>query len=184
MAFDLTSFLQLLNGVSATAVVIGVIFVVFQLRQNARLIEASNRQIETSNRQVEANIQQNKQQVILSTIDRFTSESFNLRRRKIREIVKKHQSSDWNEFLESEDDYLIRGFLSLFETTAYLVKIEIADVKTVSEGMGPLVMSDWTAVKPAVEYYRKIWKRDDAYLNFELLERSIRKYMEERRVAN
>lgn len=151
-----------------------MIFVVFQLRQNARLIEASNRQIETANRQVETSIQQNKQQAILSTIERFTEESFNLRRRKVRESIRKNQENEWKTFPESEDDYMIRGFLSLYETTAYLVKAEFADVKTVAEGMGSLIEADWLALKPAVDYYRRTWKKVDAYRNFEELEKSVR----------
>jgi hypothetical protein len=75
------------------AVTVGVVFLVFQLRQDAKLIEASNRQIETSNRQVEANIQQNKQQVVLSTIDRFTDEAFSRKRKKVRDIIRKHEAT-------------------------------------------------------------------------------------------
>jgi hypothetical protein len=119
LSFDLSSVIQVLNAVSAWAVIAGVIFVVFQLRQNARLIEASNRQLETANRQVEASIQQNKLQAMLSTIERFTDESFNMRRKKVREIVKREQENGWKAFSQSEDDFQIRG-LSLFP----LIKIE------------------------------------------------------------
>lgn len=173
MSLDYTSIIQFLNVISACAIIAGVFFVVFQLRQNARLIKAANRQIETANRQVETSIQQNKQQAILSTIERFTDESFNMRRRKVREIIRKHQENAWKDFPESEEDYVIRGFLSLYETTAYLVKTGIADVRTVAEGMGPLIRADWLALQPAVEYYRRTWKKDNAYGNFEELERSV-----------
>lgn len=39
---DVATVAAVLNGVSAVAVVLGVVFVVFQLQQNNRLIEASN----------------------------------------------------------------------------------------------------------------------------------------------
>ena len=177
MFFDYTSLTQFLNAVSACAVIAGVVFVVFQLRQNAKLIESSNRQLETANRQVEASIQQNRQQAILSTIERFTDESFNVRRRKAREIIKKHQGSSWKEFSESEEDFLVRGFLGLYETTAYLVKAGIADIKMVAEGMGSMIVADWAALEPAVKYYRGAWKREDAYRHFEELERSVKKQL-------
>jgi hypothetical protein len=180
MSFDVVSLIQILNAVSAIAVVVGVVFVVFQLRQNARLIEASNRQIETANRQVEANIQQNKLQVVLSTIERFTDESFNLRRKKIRDIVKKSMVNDWKDFIESEDDYVIRGFISLYETTAYLVRMGITDIKTVAEGMGTLMESDWDALEPVVKHYREIWKRPDSYRYFEELVDSTKKLSKDR----
>jgi hypothetical protein len=66
MSFDISTLVQYLDAVSAAAVIAGAVFVVLQLRQNARLIEASNKQLETANRQVEASKQQNRQQAILS----------------------------------------------------------------------------------------------------------------------
>lgn len=99
MTFDIAVLVQDLDAVSAVAVIAGVVFVVFRLRQNAKLIEASNKQIETANRQVEASIQQNRQQMILSTVDRFTDGSFNQQRKSVRDIVKKHGKKNWEGYL-------------------------------------------------------------------------------------
>jgi len=178
LSFDLSPLVQDLDALSAVAVIAGVIFVVFQLRQNAKLIEASNRQIETANRQVEASIQQNRQQVILSTVDRFTDDSFNLKRKKVREIIKKYQAKNWEGFLVSEDDYEVRGFISNFESTGYLARGKIVDAKMMQEAMGYLVIYDWTALQPAVEHYRKMWKRE-VYTNFKWLYDAVMKGMEQ-----
>ena len=168
---------QYLDAVSALAVILGVIFVIFQLRQNAKLIEASNKQIETSNRQVEANLQQNLQTVILSTIDRFTDESFIKKRKKVRDIIKRYQTNEWKDFLESEDDYEVRGFLGLYEATGYLAKAGIVNVEMLAEGMGLLLITDWVAVQPAIELYRAMWKREN-YPNFRWLAGAVKGAME------
>lgn len=183
MPLEISTLIQYLNAISATAVIIGVVFVVFQLRQNAKLIEASNRQIETANKQVEASIQQNKQQVILTTIDRFSNEDFDQKRKRVRDIVKKYQSNDWKEYFESEDDYLVRGFIALYDSTGYLGKKGIVDVKMIQEGMGYLVINEWDTLKPAVDHYRAMWNRD-VYLNFKWLNDSVRELMKAEEMAS
>jgi len=177
LPLDLTTLIQYLSALSSLAVTLGVIFVVFQLRQNAKLIEGSNRQIETANRQVEASIQQNRQQVILSTVDRFTDESFIHKRKKVRDIVKKYEANGWKDFLESEDDYEVKGFLGLYESTAFLARIEIVDVKLLVQGMGYLVVNDWIAIQPVLDYYRTTWQRE-TNPNFHWLYDSVKKEME------
>ena len=179
MALDLSILIQYLDAISALAVTLGVIFVVFQLRQNAKLIEASNRQIETMNKQVEANLAQNRQQVILATIDRFTDESFARKRKKVRDIVKKHAADGWANFLESDDDYEVRGFLGLYDSTGFLAEEGIVDVSMLAKGMGYLVALDRVAVDPAIKHYRQMWIHPDAYANFEWLYNSVRKIMED-----
>ena len=61
-------------------VLLGVVFVVFQFRQNARLIKASNEQ-------VKASILQNKSSVATSVVERFTDDSFTVRRKTMRDII-------------------------------------------------------------------------------------------------
>ncbi len=45
---ELSGIIQVLNTVSALAVILGVVFVVFQLRRNNELIGISNRQVEAN----------------------------------------------------------------------------------------------------------------------------------------
>lgn len=177
MAFDISTLVQDLDALSATAVIAGVVFVVFQLRQNAKLIAASDRQIETANRQVEASIQQNKQQVILSMVDRFTDDAFNLKRKKVREIIKKYQANNWEGYIESTEDYEVRGFIGNYESTGYLAKVGIVHVKMMQEAMGFSVVYDWAALEPAIMHYRETWKRH-AYPNFEWLKDNVKREME------
>ncbi len=163
---------------SALAVTLGVFFVIFQLRQNAKLIEASNKQIETSNKQVEANLQQN-----LQTGDSLHDRSVHRRivHPEEKESAGHHQEdirqTDWKEFLESDDDYEVRGFLGLYEATGFLAKAGIANVEMLADGMGVLLISDWVAVQPAIEHYRAMWKRE-SNPNFRWLAGTVKGTME------
>jgi hypothetical protein len=172
LALDPAIIIQYLNAVSAIAITVGVLFVVFQLRQNAKLIEASNKQIQAANRQVEVGLQQNKQTVILSTIDRFTDESFIRKRKKIRDVIRKYREDRWKDFFESVDDFEVRGFLNLYDATGYLVKNGILDIGLISDGMGYLLMYDWESVEPAMEFYELTWNRN-AFPNFRWLRNAI-----------
>jgi hypothetical protein len=165
LAIDLSTVIQYLNAVSALAVTAGVFFVIFQLRQNAKLIEASNKQIETANRQVEASVRQTQQELILSIIDRFTDDSFIRKRKRVRDIVKKHQENGWKDFLESDDDYEVRGFLGLYDSTGYLAKNGMADIRMLTDGMGFLAITDWVATEPVINHYLTTWKQE-VYSNF------------------
>ena len=115
--------------------------------------------------------------MILSTIDRFTDESFIRKRKKVRDIIKRYQANGWKEFLESDDDYEVRGFLGLYEATGFLAKAGIANVEMLAEGMGVLLISDWVAVQPAIEHYRAMWKRE-SNPNFRWLAGTVKGTME------
>ncbi len=105
---ELADFVQVLNAISAIAVLLGVVFVVFQLRQNARLIKASNEQ-------VQASILQNKSSVATSVVERFTDDSFTVRRKTVRDIISKYQDVNWEGFAESAEDFEVRAFGSYYE---------------------------------------------------------------------
>jgi hypothetical protein len=173
LALDLSELIQVLSAMSSLAVIAGVVFVVFQLRQNAKLIEASNRQLEISNRQVEASIQQNRQQVLLSLVDRYTTDAYNFRRRTVREIIRKYSGSGWKDYLESNDDFEVRALLNQYESTGFLAKSGIVDVKTLREGLGLVIEYDWNVLQPAVVYYGDIFKRA-AFPNFEWLATALK----------
>ena len=115
LSVDLSEVGQALSAVSSVAVIVGVAFIVFQLRQNNRLIEASKRQ-------VEANLLQVKSNTALSLVERFTDDSFTKRRKTVRDIVRKYGANDWREFVETGDDFEVRTFCSFYEFAAVLAR--------------------------------------------------------------
>jgi hypothetical protein len=173
LALDLSGLIQVLSAISSLAVIAGVVFVVFQLRQNAKLIEASNRQLELSNRQVEASIQQNRQQVLLSLVDHFTDDTYNFRRRTVREIMRKYSGNGWKDYLESNDDFEVRALLNQYESTGFLAKSGAVDVETLREGLGLVIEYDWDVLQPAIAYYGQLFKHS-AFPNFEWLAAALK----------
>jgi hypothetical protein len=97
-----------------------------------------------------------------------------IERKKVRELVKKYEANNWDAFLDSDDDYAVRGFIGHLESAGYLARIKIVDLKLVHDGMGALIIDDWTAMEPAVKYYRTIWKTR-IYDDFEWLKDSVLK---------
>ncbi len=169
---ELTDITQVLNAISAVAVLLGVVFVVFQLRQNGRLIKASNEQ-------VQASILQNKSSVATSIVERFTDDSFTIRRKTVRDIVKKYQGANWEGFSESAEDFEVRAFGSYYDFTAYLAREGIIDVHLVQSVLGYRITFDWEVVAPVAEYYRKERGKKYIFANFEWLSRESEKYLAE-----
>ncbi len=170
---SLSDLVQFLNAVSAVAVLLGVVFVVFQLRQNGRLIDASNRQ-------VLASIQQNKSNVAFGILERFTSDSFTVRRKTVRDIVRKYTANKWLGFLETSDDFEVRAFGSYYEFSAYLARTKIIDLELLQDVLGHRLTFDWDAFSPAAEYYRKTWGVKYIFTNFEWLAKLTRGYLEKK----
>jgi hypothetical protein len=48
-------------------------------------------------------------------------------RKSVRDIIRKYQANEWDGFLESDDDYEVRGFIGLYDSTGYLARVEIAN---------------------------------------------------------
>ena len=171
LSVDLSEIGQALSAVSSVAVIVGVVFIVFQLRQNNRLIEASKRQ-------VEANLLQVKSNTALGLVERFTDYSFTRRRKTVREIVRKYGANDWKEFIESSEDFEVRAFCSFYEFAAVLARKSLVELQTLMDTLGYRAIFDWEAVKPVAEFYRKNWKVEYVFTNFEWLAEETRKYLE------
>jgi hypothetical protein len=171
MSVDLSGVVQGLNAVSSIAVIAGVAFVVFQLRQNRKLIEVSNKQ-------VEANLLQAKSDIALGIVERFTDDSFTTKRKTMRDIIKKYSANKWEGFEESSDDFELRAFGSYYDFVAYFAKQGIVELRTLQDVLGHRIVLDWDAFSPAAEHYReKTFKRQYIFLNWEWLAREARNYL-------
>ena len=169
---ELADFVQVLNATSAVAVLLGVVFVVFQLRQNARVIKASNEQ-------VQARILQNKSSIATSVVERFTDDYFTVRRKTVRDIIRKYQDVNWEGFPESAEDFEVRVFGSHYEFTAYLAREGIIDIHLGQSVLGHRVTFDWEVLRPAAEHYGKAWGKRYIFANFEWLAGESEKYLAE-----
>ncbi len=136
----LTDVTTVLSVSSSVAIILGAIFVVFQMRQNKRLIEATLRE-ERSN-------------VALSLLERITDESFPRRRKRMFEIVARFKATNWADAFESEDDLEVRNFAYLYELMGLMVENGLVDLELVLDTLQYLVVRDWQVFAPHAEYVK------------------------------
>lgn len=163
---DLALALEILSGASTIAVILGVPFILFQVRQNARLVDVSIQQSELI-------AQQNRAQVLLSITDSMTDREFVIQRRAVRDIVAKHEAEKWASFVNSADGFEIRAFAVRYEAAGLMAHLGLIDERTLLEAMGPNPAVDWLALQPALAAFEKAWGPAVVYPNFRrLAERS------------
>lgn len=126
--------MALLSAVSSVAVIAGAVFIVFQLRQNARLIQAT--------------IQENKAIGSISLLERLTDESFARRRKQMHDIVKKYSAQNWEGFDDTLEDFEARNFAYMYELIGQLAREGLLDLGTVKNALQYLVVVDWDVFTP------------------------------------
>ncbi len=169
---DLSEFISFLSALSSIAVTLGVIFVVIQLRQNARLIEAT--------------VFQSKSNIAFSVLERLTDDSFAARRKRMHDVIKKYSQNSWEGFDDSLEDFEARNFGYLYELMGQLVKDGIIDKQTILNALQYLVVIDWEAFAPLLEHlsqrYGERFKEaiTNPWENFQWLAEESRKYLTEK----
>jgi acyl-CoA reductase-like NAD-dependent aldehyde dehydrogenase len=149
---DLNEILEFLSGASTIAVILGVPFIVLQMRQNARMLEVANRQTELV-------ALQNRSQVMLNIAEHLTDHDFILARRAVRDIIAKYNASGWESFADSVDGFEVRAFASQYESAAIMARLAAIDEAMVVEALGVIVAIDWNALRPAMATFEKAWGR-------------------------
>jgi len=157
--------ITLLSASSSIAVILGAIFIVLQMRQNARLIEATLRE-ERSN-------------VALSLLERITDESFPRRRKRMFEIVAKFKATNWADAFESEEDLEVRNFAYLYELTGLMVENGLVDLELVLDTLQYLVVRDWEVFAPHAAFVKSQYQvQFDAWGRFEWLAGQAKAHLE------
>ncbi len=166
---DITTLIQILSAASTISVILGVPFIVLQLKQNARILQVSNRQVEVM-------IHQTRSQVFLNIAQRLSDREYVLRRKLVRDLVAEYSSKDWKGFLESNDSFEIRAFAATYEASATMARIGMIDEGTLQQALGYWAVSDWRAIEPAILQLQKSWGVP-AYPNFRWLAESSEAYL-------
>ncbi|MBO0887563.1 DUF4760 domain-containing protein [Candidatus Bathyarchaeota archaeon] len=163
---DVATIISYLSALSSIAVVLGAIFVVFQLRQNARLIKTAN--FET------------KSNMSFSVLEKITEESFARRRKNMHDAVKKYSQINWEGFDDSLEDFEARNFGYIYELIGELVKEGIIDQTIAVHSLRYLVVSDWDRFQPLVKHLMERFKVSvNPYSNFEWLASETRKFLQD-----
>jgi hypothetical protein len=164
LAVDYSQLALLLSSVSSVAVVAGAIFVVFQLRQNGRLINAT--------------IQETKAGIAFSMLERIIDDSFVRRRKNVYDSMKKYGEKNWEGFIGTMDDFEARNYAYMFELFGQLVKDGVVDLKTVMNALKYIVVYDWRTMQPMINYLNGVYGlKDNPWGNFEWLAKETERYL-------
>jgi len=162
---DLSALTADLSAVSSIAIILGAVFVVFQLRQNARLIR-------TANFETKANIS-------FSVLEKLTEESFARRRKSMHDAIKKYNQINWEGFDDTLEDYEARNFGYIYELIGELVKEGIIDLTVAVHSLRYLLVFDWQRFEPLTKHLMERYKVPvNPYENFEWLAQETRKYLQ------
>ena len=162
---DLSFLVADLSAISSLAVILGAVFVMFQLRQNARLIK-------TANLETKANIS-------FSVLEKITEESFARRRKSMHDAVKKYSQINWEGFDDTLEDYEARNFGYIYELIGELVKEGIIDLTIAMHSLRYLLVFDWQRFEPLTRHLMQRYNVPvQPYENFEWLAQETRKYLQ------
>ena len=162
---DLSFLVSDLSAISSIAVILGAVFVIFQLRQNARLIK-------TANFETKANMS-------FSVLEIITEESFARRRKNMHDAIKKYSQINWEGFDDSLEDFEARNFGYIYELIGELVREGIIDFTIAIHSLRYLLVFDWQRFEPLVKHLMERYKVPvNPYENFEWLAQETRRYLE------
>jgi hypothetical protein len=138
MSFSISEITFILSAISSAAVIAGAVFIVFQLRQNAKLIQAT--------------LAQNRNDAAFSILDRLTQEGFAHQRKQLRDVARRTAKEGWDGFYEGREDFEIRSFALQYEILGQFVRARIVDIELVTHMMAYVVVTDWLAFRPIMDY--------------------------------
>lgn len=164
---DVTTVIEILSASSSAAVVLSALFVLIQLRQNARLLQAT--------------LNQSKASFSLNVLEKITDESFPRRRARMFLTIQKFRETDWKDAFESQEDLEVRNFTYVYELLGQMARQEIVDLEMVLDSLQYIVVRDWQVFEPHAVYIRERYGVDfQAYANFEWLAKEARLHMAHR----
>jgi hypothetical protein len=157
---DFSSIVEGLSAISSVAVIAGAFFIVFQLRQNASLIEATNRE--------------NRASTSIALLEKITNESFARRRKAMYDTVKKYAGADWKGFDDTLEDFEARNFGYTYELIGQLVRDGLIEMSVARNALHYIVVLDWDTFKPMAEHLVERYKVN-TWTNFEWLAEDTRR---------
>jgi hypothetical protein len=116
-----------LSVIGSLCVIVGTVFVVVQLRMNAKQAASAT---------------------AFGVISSVTDPSFPARRHLLYEVAAKHSSGDWTGFIRSREDFEVRNYASIYEQLGLLVRRGLVDVDVVNSAMSAQLYADWSVFEP------------------------------------
>ena len=172
---DLSGLIQVLSAISSIAVILGVVFIIVQLRQNAKLIDLNAKLTEATFKDVKSNIS-------FEILEKLSDESFARRRSFMWHTVKKYQASNWEGFDDSSDDFEIRNFAYMYDLYGQMTKEGLLDLEIMAKTFKYLVALDWEAFEPVSKHIMKRYnlKQNEIFSDFEWLANETEKILKQK----
>jgi hypothetical protein len=157
---------------SSIAIVLGTVFVVFEMRDNKKLIEAASKQADSAADQARLTNQQLQQNYELATVDlvtRIYDSANSMEVQKSWKIVLGTNLLNFEDYerLPEEKQLAYQQMASLFESIGLLVEKNFVKAELVDDMFSTSLA--WTRLKPFIIGMRQTYATEDYYFWFEKL---------------
>lgn len=165
MTFDISDITFILSAISSAAVIAGAFFIVLQLRQNARLIEAT--------------LAENRNNAAFSILERLTAESSARRRKQLHDVSALRSKGNWEGYYGSLEDFEIRTFAYQYELIGQFARDGIVDLELITHMMSYGIVLDWLAFRPIEEFLiGKFETKINPWIHFQWLADRCREHLD------
>jgi hypothetical protein len=170
--FDFSALSADVTLLSSIAIILGALFVVFQMRDDKKLIEATVAQAKASSVQVKLGTEQLRQNHELATVDLITrlydfANSLEFQRSWATVLKTTISSFDDYKTLPEEKQLAFNQVASLFESVGFLVDKEYVKEDIVDDMFATELA--WKSLKPFVAGVRETYTAEDYFIYFEKL---------------
>ncbi len=157
---------------SSVAIILGAVFVVYQIRQDEKMLRASVRQADANAEQAKLTMQQFVQNSNLATVDLVMriyefADSLEVQKSYLTVLRSKIASFEDFEKLPEEKELAFFQIASLFESLGFLVEKGYVKPEIVDDMFATKLA--WEATKPFIMGMRKKYAAEDYYFFFERL---------------
>jgi hypothetical protein len=170
---DIVSDTSLLSSI---AIILGAVFVVLQLRDDRKLIQASVQQANSSEEQARLTTEQLKQNYELATVDLVTgiydfANSFQVQQSWLTVLKTKLSAPEDFEKLPESVQLAFHQMASLFESIGLLVERNYVKSEIIDDMFATQLA--WESLKPFVLWMRAKYQTEDYYFFFEKLKNRL-----------
>lgn len=175
---DIVSDASLLSSI---AIILGAVFVVFQLRNDRKMIQATVQQANSSQEQARLTTEQLKQSYELATMDLITgiydfANSLQVQNSWLTVLNAKISSpNDFDKLPESVQLAFLQ-MASLFESIGLLVEKNYAKAELIDDMFA--TQQAWESLKPFVMWMRQKYETEEYYYFFEKLHKRLSELQE------
>jgi hypothetical protein len=178
LQFDFGAIATDTSILSSIAIILGSVFVVYQIRQDEKMLQASVRQADANSEQAKLTMKQFVQNNELATVDLVLrmyefADSMEVQRSFVTVVRSRIASFEDFQKLPEEKQLAFFQIASLFESLGFLVEKGYVKAEIVDDMFATKLA--WDTTKPFIEGMRKSFSAEDFYFFFEKLHTRLSK---------